>query len=769
MGASSPTVVGVDLPELMDAISAGDWPRADTLVRAAGRVTGEALQPAALVHLQLGRYREAAKLLSRVIDRDPGLELSRNYARNLAALAEHRPDVLETIEASPADESVYQLAEGAGGRWTIRQRLADGRVTGLSRDDDPVGAMTESLRAVREASAIGKGAALYGLGDGYLLKALAATPPDLPFDARQTVYIVQPDARLLHVALMIHDYAGATGPIADPRFIWLIGEDWTERMLAAMRAEPFLPPPAISVRQTPDAAGIDAGFAEVAEALIDEQNALTEQTERYYAELADDELTAMFSAAPPRRPRVLLLTTRYSTVLKHSTADTAAAFGQLGWDARTIIEPADHLTITALAMKRAIAEHRPDLVVQIDHLRHEHPGMFPAALPFVCWIQDHLANLTSRAAAERLGERDFVMTGAAYRYVRDYGYPAGQCIDIPKLAAVSDVSPTVSERYEEDLVYLSNQSEPAERELAKVIGQLGDSGLDRAVCGVAEAAGQRMIERSARGESFPHFFAVRRVLRETASGVGVDLAGHLEARLVEALFDRIANRLYRHQAIGWAAALAERRGLTLSLHGRGWADHPTLAKHARDPVSPGEPLRQLLSRTRIALQLEPYACFTHPRLLEGLASGGFLLIRDHPFNHQPQRLLNWLTERGCAGETIDEVRGELTGDDRATFDQLIAEQPAIADLSDPVTFARTWHRCGVIEPGRPMPHLNAVTFHDAASFEAAVDRFIDDHDARRAVADDLRRHLLDRLSYVAGMRRLIGEIGRRLGRKEAAR
>ena len=45
-----------------------------------------------------------------------------------------------------------------------------------------------------------------------------------------------------------------------------------------------------------------------------------------------------------------------------------------------------------------LAEFKPDLVFQIDHLRYEHGDLFPPELPFVCWIQDHLANLRTPEA-----------------------------------------------------------------------------------------------------------------------------------------------------------------------------------------------------------------------------------------------------------------------------------------------------------------------------------------------------------------------------------
>ena len=73
----------------------------------------------------------------------------------------------------------------------------------------------------------------------------------------------------------------------------------------------------------------------------------------------------------------------------------------------------------------ALAEFKPDLVFQIDHLRHEHGDMFPPNLPFVCWVQDHLPQPDDAARrADASGRRDFVLTDAVPTYVDDVRLPA---------------------------------------------------------------------------------------------------------------------------------------------------------------------------------------------------------------------------------------------------------------------------------------------------------------------------------------------------------
>src|SRR5262249_28729444 len=151
----------------------------------------------------------------------------------------------------------------------------------------------------------------------------------------------------------------------------------------------------------------------------------------------------------------MLITTRFSTVLQYSARDTADAFEQLGWDSLVIIEPTSAHGLNRVAIRQSLARFRPDLVFQIDHLRREWGDLLPANLPSVCWIQDHLANLTNTAAGQSVQQREFVLIPSAQRYVRNYDYPQDNCLEFRKLSRV----PARPEHWEndgDDLVYISN-------------------------------------------------------------------------------------------------------------------------------------------------------------------------------------------------------------------------------------------------------------------------------------------------------------------------
>ncbi len=230
--------------------------------------------------------------------------------------------------------------------------------------------------------------------------------------------------------------------------------------------------------------------------------------------------------------------------------------------------------------------------------------------------------------------------------------------------------------------------------------------------------------------------------------------------LVNLLWDRLNNHLYRHQALQWVADLAKRKDLSFGLYGRGWETHAQLHAFARGVVKPGEDLENLVRKSRINLQLEPFACFTHPRLLNGLFAGGFFLIRDHPFNRLPQRLLEFLAANVSDDvETVAQVRDAIAPENLEQFESLLRECAAMSEQADPVQMTRNWQRAGLIAAQNPPgQYLDPIFFSNPAGLERNVLHFAADEDLRLRVAADLRRELEGRLSYESGFGRAVRRI-----------
>jgi hypothetical protein len=362
MPAAERQTVAADFVQL---VAEGDFERADRLLPelpvAAGRAADRA---AATLHMRRERWSDAAAALALLPPSDAEARLQLNLCRNLAAMKTRRPEAYRAVAAVDLGDA-YALHATPSGRMTITARNA-GKSVLLGSATDPAAATAQAMAQL--ATAINKGdcLALLSIGDGYLLDAVVRRSPRLPLGREQAVHLFEPDARLLLACLLLHDFTGPDGPIERPNVLWYVGPRWAEAFKLAVHTDRFLPFPKISVKQAIDPAPMERVLAQTLESLGRADTSAGRVIDRYYASLTPAHFADALAGRAGRPPRVLLVTTRFSTVLQYSTRDAADAFRQLGFEAHVLIEPAPHHGMTRLAIRRALAEFKPDVVFQID-------------------------------------------------------------------------------------------------------------------------------------------------------------------------------------------------------------------------------------------------------------------------------------------------------------------------------------------------------------------------------------------------------------------
>jgi hypothetical protein len=813
MSSTSPAATSLDPARLLDALRRGDEATAGEIAR---DFSADEIRSLAEGLMRRRRWSDAAWLFARVEPRDAATEMKRCLARNLAAMQARRPAIYQQLIQLPATDA-FGIAPSASGRPTLLAHRADGSVISLAGGPDPLAAATATLAQVRRATPNGESIALCGLGDGYLLNVLAQNPPGLFMDMRQAVFVLEPEAQIVLHVLMIHDLAGDDGPIAAEQFRWFVGPSWLAELNDAVERQPTFGVPGVTLQQGPAAAEIHAGVQAAIQRIVERDNSARREVDAYYATLTPGVLAELLGENPSRAPRVLLLTTRFSTVLQHSTRDTADAFRALGWDAQVLIEPSPSHRMYQPVIRRALAEFRPDVFFQIDHLRHEHRDLIPAHLPFVCWGQDHLPNLITPDAGRRVGPLDFVLTDNPGGYARNYAYPARQLIATSKLTAAAaaelaetDSASTINSGVD-DIVFVSNASRTPDQLLTEVTENWDFSDI---ALNVLLDGARRVLSRYDAGDSVSTYGEIRAIVRDVQAAHGVALPSDETLAVSKWLTHPFNDALYRQQALRWAASAARDLGLSLGLYGNGWDAHPDFAPHARGLVAYGEPLRELTRRAGINLQIVPYLCL-HQRLLDGLAAGGFFLVRQNPNDVHPQALLNFL-DRHADGtaRTTAAARAGIAPELLSEFERLLVlAAPGIVstDAEDPVTLVRDWADAGNLQTmttatpvhtditvegatrhprghcstllenigiaaGRKdtaerashsnvlknirmmepevLPRLSEVSFDAEGRLRELFARFARDAGPRREVATVQRSAVLGRMSYVAGMDRV---------------
>jgi len=116
-----------------------------------------------------------------------------------------------------------------------------------------------------------------------------------------------------------------------------------------------------------------------------------------------------------------------------------------------------------------------------------------------------------------------------------------------------------------------------------------------------------------------------------ARGIAPPRAGHLLYWTIQSLYDR----LFRHQALDWAARWCAARGRRFAIYGKGWEQHPTLGQYAAGVVENGPALGRLCRDAGVVLHANGNASL-HQRLLDGIAAGGCVLTRWNPADDVPR-------------------------------------------------------------------------------------------------------------------------------------
>lgn len=715
-------------------------------------------------------WDEAARVLADIPDRSLSVQLQHTFARNMAALRKHRPAVHALLASAPVTDDC-KISQTKSGSLTLFRKVPDGRFVCLSAGPDPVAAFAQQQAHLDPLFKQLKSVLLSQIGDGLLLQWLAQRHELVSLSPHwhRSVYIVDPDtASVLHT-LMIRDFSGENGPIESARFHWFIGPEWVSQIRSAFLDDPYLTLPSIAIRNGLHVDTVAKGMAEVQADVVSQEADLAELNTRYYNSLSRTTLASLFSSTPPRPPRVLLLTSRFTTVLQYSTRDIADAMENLGWETQILIEPTPQHALTALAIRRAVASFKPDVVLTIDHLRDEPGLLFPPSLPFICWIQDDLPNLISPKAAGSIGYRDFILTCAEDHYSFNLGYPRRQCIHLEKLTRLPSL-PAAWSNTGNDLVFVSNASSPPQQIIESYADETASSPM---LMARIRACGRKMMERYETGGHISTVQQLRPLFAaaETETG-GPLLPSLMRDQVVLRLFNGLNNALYRQQALQWVVRAASTRNLSLAIYGQGWDKNPEFASMAKGYIGYGSELEELTRRTRINLQIVPFSCL-HQRLLDGWAAGGFFLVRSHDVESLWLEWADIVDNLVPANiRSVADARAALDEKTRPRFDNLtarITEEVGMGNVAEDLvaSFRDVRDELGMTAFVRP-PRMKDVLFHNADQVAALIDRYIDNEPLRREIVAEQRAFTAERFTYEAGMRRAIHQIGGLIASEDAA-
>ncbi len=704
------------------------------------------------------------------------------FARNLAALrARGTPEDTTAAdrieEAWAACRETLELHRTRAGSWMVFDRRAQRwrPSFGAHIPVPPVAQLAEQFR-----NQIIAPIALVGVGLGHHLPWLHEATRDTFLGAAPVLYQIEPSWEAVAVALHLADWRR---PLADPRVRLCLGPQAHEKLRKEILADDANYPPQVIVRaRSWQAQPEDIGplLTRVSAELERRRLAALERVQSRYRGRDRAWWRRRFSEAlegggPPLR--VLGLTCRFSTVLRYSMRDWLHALADNGCQTRLLIEPNNHARITPRAMLAAIADFEPDLLVVIDHTRQGQKAGLPDELPVLTWIQDRMPHLFSRESGTAQGPLDFCMGFCHRELIERWGYPAERfmaCGMATNAAAL--MPPGVDPRdvyagrvreeagpYDCDLAFATTHSRtPAE--IHAELRRRFEPRLRRLV----DAAYEELAARCERNE-LNGGLLLEPFVRALESAAGLDLSPELRGRIAEEHVRIVADQLLRHQTIAWAAAWAERTGRRLHLYGRDWERHPRFARYARGFVPHGPELGRAFRAAKVNLHAGCNNAL-HQRVLDGLAAGGFFLIRRHaddlsyPLWEARYAAVERLglrvgdtlrrddlpPEQRPLWDVVARMRGldprapfKITGDFRRRFLEM-------RDADVPPSAKQVW------------PGLDEVTFGSPDELAERLEYYLANEDARRRVAAEMRERMLDMYGYRGLVRRLLGWLVRAL-------
>lgn len=743
---------------------------------------GPALEVAGMLPETVRRELEASGAIRKLevmpTGHVPWTRLARRFEANLEVLTRRFPELERLARDWACGQSGLELYQCRDGNYQVCTRNERGQRTWVPKLLDHKGDAERAPIPGLSVSLTPPPYLLEGVGLGGYFPKLIERTRNCFLNYSPAVYILEPNPLALAVALHVYDWREL---LADPRvFVWA-GEDCGERFVAALSDAPELPIPREHVKLLGWGPKLDPPPPVLTDRIRFRRDtrcqALKAEVDAMYAGCDAAYWARRYvSAGRPGEPdgdplRVCLLVGRHTTYLKYCIRDLAAAFETRGIKTTILTEEADFTSLAAETCLKRIRSFRPDLFLIIDHFRHEYKGAIPANLPFVGWVQDQLPHLYDRKCGESLGPLDFFITPNGLGSLGAYGYPEGQGFTWIAGTDAREYSnePMPEEtldRHRCDFSYVSHQSglpESLRDEWRKGAGK-SEVCVRLVDCIYEVLAGS--LQRDARTA-----FANRDWLLETIEdefGIAPP-SEEVRHRLLHFYIYPLAELMFRQSTLEWVADFCDRTGRVLHLYGNGWDEHPRFSAYARGPARNGEQLRAIYQASRVNLQIIGTGA-VHQRLLDGLAAGGFFLLRYSPSDTMREpglRLLHAVRRAGLqpgkeyrcdevpeAGEAWRGLRNHMGAPltrDRFTLPRHGIDRLAELEINAGRQLAGVAFDC-----------YADVSFGTREEFEALASRYLSNPAERAALAASMRAVVIDTFTYGGLVDRLIPFIRERL-------
>lgn len=328
-----------------------------------------------------------------------------------------------------------------------------------------------------------------------------------------------------------------------------------------------------------------------------------------------------------KNPRILFLTSRFTTVLQYHTRDCMEAAERLGCETRLLIECDGIHRIFERDIINHIAQFQPDIVFGLDHFRFEYSAV-PKQVVYITWVQDPMAHIMDQNTPPKLTNRDFVMNHfITWKKFKEIGYSEKCLIDAPVPANAHIYKPyqlneQELEQYSCDICLVCHASD-AEQHVDEIVSKfpqvLSDAiraiyeGYRDYVCETGELFYEEVIfAEYIKGAMQQHFHAV--LNQKTLCFLANDM------------YQWYNQRVFRQALVDW---MIDAGFTNLKLWGNGWKSNSKYEKYAMGPAKNGETLSKIYQASKIVIGNNVQTT-SAARAWETMLSGGFYISNYIP-------------------------------------------------------------------------------------------------------------------------------------------
>lgn len=332
-----------------------------------------------------------------------------------------------------------------------------------------------------------------------------------------------------------------------------------------------------------------------------------------------------------KKPRILFITSRFTTVLQYHIRDCKKAAEKMGLNTELLIEK-DRLSTgwTNLCIMRKIAEFLPDIIFIIDHFRFEHSFLSGLDnLIWVTWIQDHMPHIIDKETPSKLLKRDFIMNHfTTWNVIKGIGYPASRTMDAPVVANEAlykpyQLSETEKEAYGADICMVCHASD-AEECIEELLRTFKDEELRILVRQILEDYCNLVkTEEFILYTKEDMYCFMNEYIKQLFN---IQLPKHIISYLAENTYIDLNQRAYREAIANW---LIEAGYHNIKLWGNGWLKNPQYQPYAMGGAQNGEVLSKILQSTKIVLG-NNFNATGAARAWESMLSGTFYMSNYVP-------------------------------------------------------------------------------------------------------------------------------------------